>query len=147
MTLARWKPNSVRANDEFDSIFRTIFETKKASLSPKYNSQWSPAIDLKETEKDFVIIADIAGVVKKDIQVKVVDQVLTIFGVRKAEVNKNNDYYHSKERYTGSFNRYFNLPDNINQDKISANFKNGVLIVKLEKDENNLPQEIEINIT
>ena len=147
MTLVKWKPNSVGFSNEFDSIFKTIFEPKMASLSPQYNSQWSPAIDVKETEKDFVIIADLAGVVKKDIQVKVVNRVLTISGVRKEEVNKNNDYYHYKERYAGSLNRSFSLPDNVNQDKISASFKNGILIVKLEKDEKNLPQEIDINIT
>ena len=132
MTLIKWKPEPTKVYDEFDSMIKTIFNTEWP-LKSHNRSKWMPATDIKETDKSYIIKVDIAGLTKKDIQVTIVNQLLTISGERKEELNESDNYFHYRERLTGSFNRSFNLPDTVNQDKISANFNNGTLIIKLEK--------------
>ena len=84
------------------------------------------------------------GLPKKDIEINIVDDVLTISGNRNNEKDEEGDYFHYRERLKGSFSRSFNLPEIVDKDKITANFKNGILTVELEKKEKMLPRKIEI---
>ena len=108
---------------------------------------WSPAVDVKETDNSFVLSADIPGLTKKDIKVNVANGKLSISGERTYETDQENDNYHYRERRFGTFDRSFKLPDTVDEEKISASFKNGILIVALPKHANILPKEREIKVS
>ncbi len=93
----------------------------------------TPAWDIKETEKELVVKADLPGVDEKDVQLTIQDGVLTLRGEKKCERKEERENYHMMERSYGSFQRSMRLPDSIGQDKAEANFDKGVLTVTLPK--------------
>ena len=107
-------------------------------------SDWTPAVDIKETEKEFLIHADIPGVDPNDIDVHMEDGLLTIKGTRESEKKEEREGYKRIERQHGSFYRRFSLPDTANADKISAKCKNGVLDIVIPKQEKAQPRKIEV---
>ncbi len=93
----------------------------------------APAVDVGETEKAYEITAELPGIDQKNVEVTLANGGITIKGEKKEETEeKKKDYYVSERRY-GSFERYFDLPEGIDADKIEATFKNGVLKVTLPK--------------
>lgn len=107
-------------------------------------SDWVPAVDIKETEKEFIIHADIPGVDSDDIDVHMEDGMLTIKGERESETKEEREGYKRIERQRGSFYRRFSLPDTANADKISAKSKNGVLEITIPKQEKAQARKIEV---
>ena len=144
MTLVEWKPSPTNMFNEFDNIFNSLFHSDFRNANNTIND-WEPSMDIKETDKNFLIEADLAGLEKKDININLNGDKLTISGNRKEKVEKN-DYYHFRERSVGAFNRTFNLPKSINKDKINAHFKNGILSIDLEKHKELIPKTKEITI-
>jgi HSP20 family protein len=92
----------------------------------------------------YVVHADIPGVDPKNIELNMENGVLTLRGERKSEVKEEKDNYHRIERITGSFYRRFTLPDTADSDNISAKYTNGVLEVRIPKQEKVLPRRIEV---
>jgi HSP20 family protein len=93
----------------------------------------SPAVDIAESDKAYEITAELPGMDEKNIEVKVVNGALTIKGEKKDEKEeKTEDRYLSERRY-GSFERYFQLPEGVDEAKIEASFKKGILTVTLPK--------------
>ena len=144
MTLVKWRPSPITMVNEFDNIFNSLFHSGFRNIINTTND-WEPSMDIKESDKNFLIEADIAGLEKKDISINLNGDQLTISGNREEKVEKN-DHYHFRERSVGTFSRTFNLPKSINRDKISANFENGILSVKLEKHKELIPKAKEITI-
>ena len=92
-----------------------------------------PAVDVTQTDKGYEITAELPGMEEKDIDVKLANGILTIRGEKRDEKEeKKNDYY-VRERSFGSFERSFQVPENVDTDKVSASFKKGVLTVTLPK--------------
>jgi HSP20 family protein len=106
---------------------------------------WIPAVDVRETDEEFVFTADLPGLAKDDVQITLEDKVLTISGERKFEGKEENQNYHRIERSYGTFSRSFTLPHEVNQDKVKANFDNGLLTVSVAKAEEIKPRKIEIS--
>jgi HSP20 family protein len=146
MTLVKWGPKPLNINHDFDTMINSIFNTNW-DLPTNKSHPWTPEVDIKETDNLFEIKADIAGLTKKDIKINIGKSLLTISGERQEGVNERDDYYHFRERSIGTFHRTFKLPESVNQDKIKANFKNGVLIIEIKKNEEDLPKEKEIKIS
>ena len=144
MTLVKWRPSPINMVNEFDNIFNSLLHS---DLGSTYNTinDWEPSMDVKESDKDFLIEADVAGIEKKDININLSGDQLTISGSREEKVGKN-EYYHFRERSVGAFTRTFNLPKSINKDKINAHFKNGILSIELEKHKELIPKAKEITI-
>lgn len=144
MTLVKWNPNhNLRTWNSFDRIFRDFFndyEEESRSVN------WTPATDINESDDSFTVTADLPGIDKKDVQISVKDNVLTISGERKLGEATDSDNYHRRERLVGSFKRCFRLPEIVNENKISAKFKNGILAIDLPKAEEVKPKEIEIKV-
>ena len=92
-----------------------------------------PAVDVAETDKAYEIKAELPGLDEKNIEVKVDNGVLSIKGEKQEEKEEKEKDYYRRERSFGSFERHFQLPDDIEPDKIEATFKNGVLSVTLPK--------------
>lgn len=102
-------------------------------------------IDIKETEKEYIIEAELAGILKEDIDLSYENQSLKINVIRNQKLEKSSDSYIRKERSTNSMTRTFYLPD-IKQDEINARLKDGILTITLPKDEETLKvNKIKIN--
>ena len=106
-----------------------------------------PRVDIVEKDSGYSISADLPGLDKKDIKVSVENGVLTISGEKEATKNdEKKNRYHYLERSYGSFKRSFALPENVDQEHIEANFKNGVLQLALKKNEKAKPKAIEVKV-
>ena len=110
-------------------------------------AEWSPTVDIEEDDNNYLIRADVPGVDKKDIYVRLDNGVLSITGEKivEKEIGKGSKQ-HRTERYSGSFSRRFTLPTAIKSDKVDASYKNGVLTLKVPKAEDAKPKAIEIEI-
>ena len=145
MTLVKWTPGYTNISNDFDNSFEALLYSDWKNLL-ETKSNWNPKIDIKESKKCFAIKADIPGLNKKDIKLRIDGDRLTISGERKEMTDNDNDYYHYRERSVGDFQRSFKLPDSINKEKIHARFKNGILSIELEKHDEIAPKEKEIVI-
>ena len=93
----------------------------------------TPHMDVKETDKEIVVEAELPGIDDKDISLSLQDGVLTIRGEKKLERDEEKEKYRMMERRHGSFQRSVRLPDTVDEDKVEASFDNGVLKVSLPK--------------
>jgi HSP20 family protein len=109
-------------------------------------SGWAPAIDVEETDKEYRIKADLPEVTKNDVKVNIEDGVLTIEGERKQEKEEKNKKFHRVERLYGKFVRRLNVPSDVAQDQVAAEFANGVLNVRLPKSTAAKPRNVEVKI-
>lgn len=108
--------------------------------------EWVPVVDVLETDNEFQIRAELPGVEKTDVKLSVEKGVLLISGHREQDKEDKGARYHKIERAYGSFARSFTMPDTVDEHKIAAEFKNGVLTVRLPKSEKARPKSIEVRI-
>jgi len=105
---------------------------------------WSPRVDISETDNEFVIKAEIPEVKKEDVKVTVENGVVTIQGERKQEKEEKGNKFHRVERYYGNFSRSFTLPGNVDETKIKASFKDGMLNLQIPKTAEAKPKAIDV---
>jgi len=129
-----------RLNRLFEDTFLPL------GAEPFSMAAWSPSCDIYETENEIVVKAEIPGLKKEDVKLSVQDNVLTLSGERKFEEETKKENYVRVERGYGSFTRSFTLPAYVDATKISAEFKDGLLEVKLPKSEAAKPKEVEIKV-
>jgi HSP20 family protein len=110
-------------------------------------SAWAPLVDITEDEKEYVIKAELPEVKKEELKVAVEDGVLTISGDRRFEKEEKTRRYHRVERAYGHFARSFTVPDDADPAKVHADFKDGVLSVRLEKSEKAKPKTIDVKVS
>lgn len=137
MNLIKYRPSTL-----LDSIFNDSF-----GLSPQFAEiGFEPRVDVRENDKDFRISFELPGVESNDVKIALENGFLTISGEKK--FNETDETANSRriERRFGSFKRSFRLSDGIDQKKISADFKNGVLNVVVPKTKESVKKEIEIKI-
>jgi HSP20 family protein len=104
-----------------------------------------PAIDITETDKAYVVTAELAGCNPEDVVIEVLDGVLSIRGEKKNERCEETEHARWTERSYGSFHRSFRLAPDAAQDEIDASFKNGVLTVEIQKTEENKPKVVKVH--
>lgn len=142
MSMVRWDP--LREMEELFGHHGRLGGRSGMDLLPK--GDWTPRVDIAETDKNFVIKMEIPEVEKKDVKVSVENGVLSISGERKQEKEEKGKHFHRMERYYGSFDRAFTLPDNIDQTHLDATFKDGMLTVELPKLAETRKESIEVQI-
>ncbi len=108
---------------------------------------WAPSVDIYETEHELVVKADLPDVNEKDLDVRVENNILTIRGERKFEQSVSEDNYLWIERAYGSFSRSFSLANTVNTEAIKAEYRNGVLTVRMPKREEAKPKQIKVSVT
>jgi HSP20 family protein len=108
---------------------------------------WSPLVDISEDEQQYLIKAELPEVNKEDVKVTAEAGALTIMGERRFEKEEKGRKYHRIERAYGNFGRTFSLPDDVSPNKVTAEFKDGLLTVHLMKDAKAKPQQIEVTIS
>jgi HSP20 family protein len=151
MALIRWEPvgEISTIQNEMNRLFNTLFEAPGHSGNGGSSGslrRWIPAMDLVETEDDFVLRADLPGLSEEDVNIELEDNVLTVSGERKAEHEERKEGYYRVERSSGSFARSLTLPEGVNPDAVKASFDRGVLEVRVPKPEARKPRKVAISV-
>ena len=154
--LTRWQPVMTRWNpfkelEEIEKRLSTYWGRPAGQIEAGKEAitvaQWSPLVDFTGDEKEYFIKAELPDVKKEDINLTVKDYVMSISGERKSEQEEKGKTYHRVERAYGSFLRSFTLPDAADGSKVSAEYKDGVLNVRLPKSEKARPKSIEVKVS
>jgi HSP20 family protein len=148
MALIRWEPaRDVGAiQNEMNRLFNSFFETPVAGANGGVSRRWIPAMDLVETDEEFVLRADLPGVDEADVNIELEDNVLTISGHRSAEHEQQGEGYYRIERGSGEFLRSLTLPEGVDPEAIKATFNRGVLEVRVPKPEQRKPRKVAISV-
>jgi HSP20 family protein len=112
-----------------------------------FGNFWSPAVDIREHEDAYLVEVELPGLTKDDVKITMENNILTIQGEKKHEKEEKRGDYHRTERVYGSFQRSFTLPSSVKNDKIEAQYKNGILTVTLPKVEEAKPKAIEVKVS
>jgi len=146
MNVVKWNP--FRELEEMQNRLNRVFNVPQGEKAeePFLFADWAPAVDIQETNDEYLVKADLPDVKKEDIKIELVNGVLTIEGERKQEKEEKGKKLHRVERQYGQFLRRFTLPEEIDAAKIAAEFKDGVLNVKLPKSPNSKPKKIDIKV-
>ena len=146
--LTRWNP--FKEMEELQKRLNQIFSAEPARIQNGKEemtvAQWAPLVDITEDEHGYSIKAELPEVQKGDVKVTVENGVLTISGERKFEKEEKTRKYHRVERAYGSFARSFSVPDDADDAKVSAEFKDGLLTVRLAKNEKARPRSIDVKV-
>jgi HSP20 family protein len=146
--LTKWNP--FRELEEIQNRLGSLFgRTPVRGLGEEAMtvSEWTPLVDITEDDKEYLIKAELPEVKKEDVKVTVENGSLTITGERKFEKEEKGKKYHRIERAYGSFMRSFTLPEGAAGDKVSADFKDGVLKVHLPKSAEAKPKSIDVKVS
>ncbi|MBM4129394.1 MAG: Hsp20/alpha crystallin family protein [Nitrospira sp.] len=134
----------------FEDFFRRPFSLMRPSWFPRLRfpeiEEISPSVDVFEEGDNVVVKAELPGMTKEDIDVKVTDDVVTISGEKKKEEKVEKKDYYRMERSYGSFTRSFRLPAEVQTEKATAKFKDGVLEVRIPKTEEAKKKEKKVEI-
>jgi HSP20 family protein len=143
--LMEWRPfrEISRLRGEMDRLWDDYFGSGRRGLQG-LQPEFAPAVDVKETDTQIVVKAEVPGMDPKDINISVTGEVLTIKGEKKSEREEKEENYHLVERSYGSFSRSLALPAAVDLDKIEAKYDKGVLTVTCPKKEEVKPKAIEI---
>ena len=145
MSLIRWDPFA-----DVEAMFSRMIPARWPRLSAEDNGgramEWSPAADISETDKEYVIRTELPAVRKEDVQVTLDNGVITIRGQRKQRTEDKSEKFHRVESFVGTFERSFALPENVNPEAISCDSKDGVLTVHLPKSEVRSKEPKRINV-
>jgi HSP20 family protein len=143
-SLSIWNP--FREMDDLLTRYQRGYGRLAPSAGAAAVTDWAPSVDIAETEKEYTIKADLAGVKKEDVKVDVQNGVLTLSGERKFEKEEKDKKHHRVERAYGSFTRSFSLPENVAEDKITAECKDGVVNICLPKADIKAPKTSQIKV-
>jgi len=134
-----------KARSEMDRLLDT-FLFGKPKTGGFAEEEWQPPVDVAETESELVVNVEIPGVDPRDIDVSLSGDILFIKGEKRPETEEKGEDYHLLERNYGSFTRSLRLPVQVQREKISASYKNGVLTVVLPKPEGAQKKEVKIKV-
>lgn len=142
MTLLKYNRPSTNVlsknfSDVLDEFFNDAVRTNRESFVP--------GIDISETDDKFHITAELPGMKKDDIDISLDNGRLSISGERKFEEEEKGKTFHRVETKYGSFNRSFQLPDNVDEDSIKATYEDGLLNITINKSEDKVKKQIEIS--
>lgn len=142
MNLIRWDPlqQFVAMSDRLN---RTFSDPNTPRTEDTFGA-WAPPVDIFEKKDHLVIRAEIPGVQKEAMDVRIENGVLTLHGERKQEIDVTEENAHRMERVYGTFTRSFLLPTTVDATKVTATYKDGVLEVSVPKAETAKPKQIEI---
>lgn len=150
MAIVKWDP--FRELEEMSDRLNRVFNRPAVpgtgnGRETMTAADWSPVVDVMETEKEYLIKAELPEVKKDDVKITLQDGVLTIQGERKSETEEKGKRFHRIERSYGSFVRSFSVPDYVDEEKVGAEFKDGLLTLHVPKTEKARPRAIEVKVS
>jgi HSP20 family protein len=146
-TLMRWDP--FRELEDMSDRLNRVFARPATRTNGKEAltvADWAPTVDISETEGEYLIKAELPEVKKDDVKVTLEDGILTIQGERRREKDEKTTKYHRVERSYGSFVRSFSLPDQVDENGVKAEYKDGMLNLRIPKSEKAKPRAIEVKV-
>ncbi|PYT09382.1 MAG: molecular chaperone [Acidobacteria bacterium] len=131
--------------ERMNRLFETaLAEPRYGGEDPNAVGSWTPSADILETETDLVIYCELPGLTRKDIDISLAEGVLTLRGERRMDRGDEAEHFHRVERSYGRFLRSFSLPVGVEQDRIAASYRDGVLTITLPKKMESRPRRIEV---
>src|SRR6478609_9892212 len=134
MNIVRWNP--FRELEDIQTRLNRVFHdapVQRSEADGLFFADWAPVVDIQETDKEYLIKAELPEVKKEDVKVEVLDGVLKIEGERNLEKDEKGKKFHKVERSYGKFVRQFAMPTEVEATKVQAEYKDGVLNVHLPK--------------
>ncbi|MBU9889046.1 MAG: Hsp20/alpha crystallin family protein [Candidatus Omnitrophica bacterium] len=141
-----------RWHDPFDLLsdlqedFGRLFSPALRTSTPEGLKQLVPQLEIHEDENQFTLSIDVPGIDRKDLDISVTGNTLSVKGERSEETQKREKGYYYSERSYGSFQRSVQLPSDVESDKIAANYKDGVLELVIPKSEKSKPKQIKVDV-
>jgi HSP20 family protein len=140
MAITKWNPFK-----EMESLLGEFHPLRRLGEGGQWmDTEWSPKVDITETDKEYLIKAELPEVKKEDVKVNVNRGILSLTGERKYE--QKDEKQHRIERFYGSFSRSFTLPDNVQPSDVEAEFKDGMLYLHLPKSGERDAGAVNVNI-
>jgi len=146
MTISKWQPfgDLLSIHNRINKLFEDRF-MKDSEYSEDTLSCWFPLTDIFETKDEYVIKLEVPGMAKEDINIEFHNNTLSVKGERKEDKDVKKEDYHRIESYCGTFSRSFSIPQDVEPNKIKAEMKDGVLVLKIPKVEMKKATPIKIN--
>ena len=149
MAITRWDPyrDLATMQDRVNRLFGDFYG-RRGEEDVMTRGSWIPPVDIYQNGKQEIVLkAELPGIGRDDIDLRVENSTLTLRGERKQERDVNDDQYHRIERSYGAFARSFSLPDTIDTDKLQAEFKDGILTVTMPVREEAKPKQIHVKVS
>ena len=146
MTLTKWTPGRdyLVLQDRINRLFSDAYGGDEGLMN---KGSWIPPVDIFQGGKDELVLkAELPDMKREDIKITIDNDTLTISGEKKVTDEVKEEQFHRIERHYGSFSRSFSLPPTIDATKVSADYKNGVLTLRLPLREEAKPRQIDVNI-
>jgi HSP20 family protein len=145
--LVKWNPSRslLDMDNEFDRMVRSFFDWNYPMHHAATGSV-APRVDVEELENEYRLSAELPGMKQEDLSVTLTDNVLTLSGEKKAEKEMDEKNCHCSERRYGKFSRSFNFSNAVLSDKVSADYRDGILYITVPKAEEAKPKQIEIRV-
>jgi HSP20 family protein len=150
MTITRWQPlyrlNTLQR--DMDRLFDQLTQTSWGDTTPtQHNQDWVPAVEVKETDAQVILRAEVPGVSAEDLDIQVTRNAVAITGEHRYEnKSEDNGYYRSEFRY-GQFQRIVPLPSKVENEQVKAEFKDGILTLTMPKAEDERRKVFKVNLT
>ena len=141
-TLVRWEPfrELAQLQGEMGRFLNGLYE----GGGDRSTQAWIPSLDVWETESELVYAFDLPGLEEDKISIEIQDDTLTVTGQRERTTQEQGDRFYRFERRHGSFSRAVGLPAGIDEDKVAASYRDGVLEVRVPKPEEAKPRRIQL---
>jgi HSP20 family protein len=148
MAITRFDPFRDLAvlQDRMNRMFNDTYGARNQEDHMLSRGTWVPPVDIYEVEGELVLKAELPDIKREDVDVSVENNTLTIRGERKLDNDIKQENFHRVERAYGSFVRTFSLPPTVDTGRIGAEYKNGVLTVKLPMREEAKPRQIDVQV-
>jgi HSP20 family protein len=144
--VVRWEPFRELAALQ-NEMGRWMSHLAGAPADNGHSSTWLPAVDVWETEDELVLSFDLPGISEEKLNVELDDNTLTVSGERERAGEQSGDRFYRYERRFGAFSRSVTLPAGVTEDAVKADYRNGVLEVRVAKPEEPKPKRIEVGST
>ena len=131
----------------FDQFFSDPFGFGLRGLSEGWTGTWVPTLDVSESEDEVTIRAEVPGVDPEDLDISVSGDFLTLSGEKKEETEEREQSFYRSERRFGQFRRQVALPSFVDKENVSAEYKNGILVISLKKTAEAKPRRIPVNVS
>ena len=147
MTLIRWNPTAHRDLTAFQDDMNRLFDGFFSRAPLRSDTAWfAPPVDVSETPEEFIFRADLPGMSQPDVKVSLMGDTLTIRGERKSQTATPGESSHRTERIHGAFERTFTLGSPVRADQVKAQYRDGVLEIRVPKAEEAKMREVEIQV-
>jgi len=140
-TMTRWDPlqQIAQIQRELDRAFGGLLPDGEQARRP-----WLPAVDVEQTQDGIVLRLDLPGMNRDDVSIDVKDRTLIVSGERRDEREEDHEGFFTRERVVGKFTRSFMLPEGVDPGSVQAQFRDGVLVVRIPRPKQDQPRHIEI---